>query len=134
MKKPILTLLITIATISPIFAQGATGLNSERTKLDSNKQGAETVNYYCNSIVHSITTKGVLIGSENSLSLLIQVPAGLKDSLRPGMKISAWVRKAPKPFEYVNELGATMHVTLYGYLQPRDPDTKITKKNQQRVY
>jgi len=92
------------------------------------------VNYFCNSPIHSITSKGVLIGTENSLSLVIQIPAGLKASLQPGMRLSAWLRKAPKPVDHVMASGATTQLPLYGYLQPREPHTKIAKRNQQRVY
>jgi len=128
-------LLLTLLASPLLYGQGATGLNSERTKIDSNGKNGESVNYYCNSVVHAVTSKGVIAGTETTgLFLIVQVPSGLKSSLQPGMRISAWLRKAPKLGEYVTPQGNTLQIPLYGYLQPRDPQTKIAKRNQQRVY
>tara|TARA_R110000764_G_scaffold101018_3_gene186298 strand:+ start:1736 stop:2155 length:420 start_codon:yes stop_codon:yes gene_type:complete len=138
MKKIILTsiiTIITIATTSFATAQAATGLNNNRNKIDSNKKGKPSVNYYTQGKITAITSKAIYIRtSSEKILILLQTPKNLHRSLKIGDYISAWIRKSPKPITHTMPDGTIKKTTVYGYLQNRPKNTPITKRNQKRAY
>lgn len=119
----------------PVMAQASTGLG-KRTTIDTNKgnalDGDSQANWFGYGKVKRISGKTLYVGtSEYNVIRLLHYP---NKKVKVGDLVSCWVRMSPKETDYKMTTGGTRKIKTFGFLQYRDPETKLTKRNQKKAF